>query len=59
MADVGIDEENHGPGGDRSLDYGPTFILRGLTETNIKYSPAALSGSSVRRPIGCECSRTR
>ena len=41
MADITIDEDKHGPAGDRSFDYEPTFILRGLTELNIKFTPVA------------------
>ena len=39
MADITIDEEKHGPIDARSYDYEPTFILRGLTEINIKFTP--------------------
>jgi cytochrome P450 len=41
MTDITIDEDKHGPAGDRSFDYEPTFILRGLTELNIKFTPVA------------------
>jgi cytochrome P450 len=41
MTDITIDEARHGPAGDRSFDYEPTFILRGLTELNIKFTPVA------------------
>jgi cytochrome P450 len=41
MADITIDEDKHGPIGDRSYTYEPTFILRGLTELNIKFTPVA------------------
>ena len=39
MADITIDEDKHGPAGDRSYNYEPTFILRGLTEINIRFTP--------------------
>jgi len=39
MADIAIDEQLHGPPGDRSYTYEPTFILRGLTELNITFTP--------------------
>ncbi len=39
MADIAIDEEKHGPAGDRSYTYEPTFILRGLTNINITFTP--------------------
>ena len=39
MADITIDEDKHGPVGDRSYNSEPTFILRGLTEINIKFTP--------------------
>lgn len=41
MSDITIDEEKHGPTGARSYNYEPTFILRGLTEINIKFTPVA------------------
>jgi cytochrome P450 len=40
LADITIDEDKHGPAGDRNYTYEPTFILRGLTELNIKFKPA-------------------
>ncbi|HEY7050514.1 MAG TPA: cytochrome P450 [Mycobacterium sp.] len=39
MADIEIDTDRHGPAGQRSYTYEPTFILRGLTELNIKFTP--------------------
>ncbi len=39
LADITIDEDKHGPAGDRNYNYEPTFILRGLTELNIKFTP--------------------
>ncbi len=39
MADIAIDEELHGPPENRSYNYEPTFILRGLTELNITFTP--------------------
>lgn len=39
MADIAIDEEFHGPAGDRRYTYEPTFILRGLTDLNITFKP--------------------
>ncbi len=39
MADITIDEDKHGPAGDRRYTYEPTFILRGLTELNIRFTP--------------------
>ena len=40
MTDIAIDEDLHGPPGDRRYDYEPTFILHGLTELNITFTPA-------------------
>jgi len=40
MAGITIDEDKHGPADDRRYTYEPTFILRGLTDLNIKYTPA-------------------
>ena len=39
LADISIDEEKHGPAGSRAYNYEPTFILRGLTEINIGFTP--------------------
>jgi cytochrome P450 len=39
MADITINEEKHGPAGDRRYNYEPTFILRGLTELHLKFTP--------------------
>ena len=40
MADITISEEKHGPIDARRYTYEPTFILRGLTELNIEFTPA-------------------
>jgi cytochrome P450 len=37
---IWIDEDFHGPAGDRKYSYIPTFILRGLTRLHIGYTPA-------------------
>ncbi|WP_099023778.1 cytochrome P450 [Mycolicibacterium palauense] len=39
MTDIRLDEEKHGPAGDHNFNYEPTFILRGLTEINITFTP--------------------
>jgi hypothetical protein len=39
MADIRINEDKHGPGDARSFTYEPTFILRGLTELHIQFTP--------------------
>lgn len=39
MADITIDEDKHGSADDRRYNYEPTFILRGLTEINIRFTP--------------------
>jgi cytochrome P450 len=38
-SDIWIDEDKHGPAGDRHYKYLPTFILRGLTRLHIGFSP--------------------
>lgn len=40
MADISIDENEHGPAGARRYRYAPTFILRGLTELHLTFTPA-------------------
>jgi len=39
MGDITVDPEKHGPIGDQNFNYEPTFVLRGLTELNINYTP--------------------
>jgi cytochrome P450 len=40
LSDITIDEDKHGTAGDRRYNYEPTFILRGLTELNIRFTQA-------------------
>jgi cytochrome P450 len=40
LIDITIDEDKHGSAEQRNYTYEPTFILRGLTELNIKFTPA-------------------
>ncbi len=39
MADIRVDEARHGPLNDRRYSYEQTYILRGLTELHIKFTP--------------------
>ncbi|WP_036567552.1 cytochrome P450 [Nocardia sp. BMG51109] len=39
MLDIRIDEEHHGPAADRRYNYEPTYILRGLTDLHITFTP--------------------
>jgi cytochrome P450 len=39
MADITADDEFHGPADDRRYTYEPTFILRGLTELHLRFTP--------------------
>jgi cytochrome P450 len=39
LADIAIDEDRHGPAGQRNYTYEPTFILRGLTDIHVKFRP--------------------
>jgi cytochrome P450 len=39
MADIQISEAEHGPPGQRRYRYEPTFLLRGLTELHIEFTP--------------------
>ncbi len=41
MRDITIDESVHGPAGARNYTYEPTFLLRGLTALNIRFTSAA------------------
>jgi cytochrome P450 len=39
-AEIGISEELHGPPGERRFAYIPTYILRGLIDLNLEFTPA-------------------
>jgi cytochrome P450 len=40
MKDIRISEEHHGPAGDRHFAYEPTWVLRGLKQLHISFTPA-------------------
>jgi cytochrome P450 len=39
MADIRLDEAKHGPVGDRRYGYAPSYILRGLNELHLQFTP--------------------
>lgn len=39
MGDIKINEVKHGPAGDRRYTYEPTYILRGLSELHLTFTP--------------------
>lgn len=39
MVDITVDDEFHGPNHDRRYTYEPTFILRGLTDLHLRFTP--------------------
>jgi cytochrome P450 len=39
MSDITVSEEHHGPADERRYAYEPTFIMRGLSELHIKFTP--------------------
>ena len=39
MRDIRLSQEHHGPAGDRRFDYEPTWVLRGLHELHIEFTP--------------------
>ncbi|OBK19371.1 cytochrome P450 [Mycobacterium asiaticum] len=39
MADIAISEAHHGPAGQRHYEFEPTFILRGLRELHVTFTP--------------------
>ena len=40
MRDIRLSEEHHGPPGARHFDYEPTWVLRGLSQLHIEFTPA-------------------
>ena len=47
MGDIRISESAHGPVGNRHYEYVPTYILRGLTQLHLEFTPIGLTGSDV------------
>lgn len=45
MADIRVSEEHHGPAGDRRYDFEPTYILRGLTNLHLGFTPTEVENS--------------
>jgi cytochrome P450 len=41
MRDIRLSDEHHGPEGDRHFSYEPTWVLRGLHELHLEFTPAA------------------
>jgi cytochrome P450 len=41
MAHIGIDATRHGPEDDRRYHYAPSYIVRGLTELHLAFTPAS------------------
>ncbi len=41
LGDIRISESAHGPAGNRHYDYVPTYILRGLTQLHLEFTPTA------------------
>jgi cytochrome P450 family 150 subfamily A5 len=41
MGEIEISESAHGPAGHRHYDYVPTYILRGLTQLHLEFTPIA------------------
>jgi cytochrome P450 len=39
MSDITVSEKHHGPSDDRRYTYEPTFIMRGLSELHINFTP--------------------
>ncbi|OBK22441.1 cytochrome P450 [Mycobacterium asiaticum] len=39
MADIGLSEAHHGPAGEHHYEFEPTFILRGLRELHVTFTP--------------------
>jgi cytochrome P450 len=40
MADIRISEQHHGPPAERRYEYDPTYMLRGLRELHIEFTPS-------------------
>lgn len=45
MSDIVLDEDHHGPPEARRFAYEPTYILRGLTDIHIRFTPIPVAGA--------------
>ena len=43
MRDIRLSEEHHGPSGARHFDYEPTWVLRGLSQLHIEFTPVGVA----------------
>jgi cytochrome P450 len=43
MRNIRLSEEHHGPPGARHYDYEPTWVLRGLSNLHIEFTPAEVA----------------
>jgi cytochrome P450 len=43
MRDIRLSEEHHGPPSDRHFEYEPTWVLRGLHQLHIEFTPAEVA----------------
>jgi cytochrome P450 len=41
MADIAIDDQAHGPASNRQYSFDPTFLLRGLSELHLTFTPVS------------------
>jgi hypothetical protein len=39
LRDIAVDESKHGPAGRRRYDYDPTFVMRGLANLHLVFTP--------------------
>jgi cytochrome P450 len=44
-SNIALDESRHGPRGRRHLDFDPSFIIRGLSELHLKFTPPPAIGA--------------
>jgi cytochrome P450 len=46
-SNIDLDEAQHGPRGQRELDFEASFIIRGLAELHLKLTPAATAATAA------------
>ena len=49
MADIRVNEAEHGPADNRRYSYPQTYILRGLNELHIQFTPGGCSAAALKR----------
>jgi cytochrome P450 len=51
MSEISISDAKHGPAGERRYTYEPTYILRGLSELHLTFTPRPALAASIHQYV--------